>query len=105
MHLLPSVAIQPNLEWKTWHKQLLGSLPLVITLPDTMHTMHIMHTMHTMHAMHSILPHCHKYKRNIFSRKDPPTPSFSRVWSSTLFFAFANAYNDAKSIQFIRPIL
>ncbi len=33
MHLLPGVAIQPNLELKTWHKQLLGSLPLVITLP------------------------------------------------------------------------
>jgi len=34
MHLLPSVAIQPNLELKTWPKQLLGSLPLVITLHD-----------------------------------------------------------------------
>ncbi len=34
MHLLPSVAIQPNLELKTRAKQLLGSLPLVITLPD-----------------------------------------------------------------------
>jgi len=33
MHLLPSVAIQPNLELKTWPKQLLGSLPLVIVLP------------------------------------------------------------------------
>jgi len=33
MHLLPSVAIQPNLELKTQPKQLLGSLPLVITLP------------------------------------------------------------------------
>ncbi len=33
MHLLPSVAIQPNLELKTWAKQLLGSLPLVIALP------------------------------------------------------------------------
>jgi hypothetical protein len=32
MHLLPSVALQPNLELKTWPKQLLGSLPLVITL-------------------------------------------------------------------------
>ena len=34
MHLLPSVAIQPNLELKTWPKQLLGSLPLVIVLPE-----------------------------------------------------------------------
>ncbi len=34
MHLLPSVAIQPNLELKTRPKQLLGSLPLVIALPD-----------------------------------------------------------------------
>ena len=34
MHLLPSVAIQPNLELKTRSKQLLGSLPLVIALPD-----------------------------------------------------------------------
>jgi hypothetical protein len=34
MHLLPSVAIQPNLELKTRPKQLLGSLPLVIVLPD-----------------------------------------------------------------------
>ncbi len=33
MHLLPGVAIQPNLELKTRPKQLLGSLPLVIALP------------------------------------------------------------------------
>jgi hypothetical protein len=32
MHLLPGVAIQPNLELKTCAKQLLGSLPLVIAL-------------------------------------------------------------------------
>jgi hypothetical protein len=32
MHLLPSVAIRPNLELKTQPKQLLGSLPLVIAL-------------------------------------------------------------------------
>jgi hypothetical protein len=34
MHLLSSVSIQPNLELKTRPKQLLGSLPLVIALPD-----------------------------------------------------------------------
>jgi hypothetical protein len=34
MHLQPSVAKQPNLELKTQPKQLLGSLPLVIALPD-----------------------------------------------------------------------
>jgi hypothetical protein len=33
MHLLPSVAIQPNLELKTRPKQLIGFLPLVIALP------------------------------------------------------------------------
>ena len=33
MHLWPGVAKQPNLELKTWPKQLLGSLPLVIALP------------------------------------------------------------------------
>jgi hypothetical protein len=33
MHLLPSAAMQPNLELKTQPKQLLGSLPLVIALP------------------------------------------------------------------------
>jgi hypothetical protein len=33
MHLLPGVAIQPNLELKTRLKQLLGSLLLVIALP------------------------------------------------------------------------
>jgi len=33
MHLLPSVEIQPNLDLKTWPKQLLGSLLLVIELP------------------------------------------------------------------------
>ncbi len=36
MHLLPSVAIQPNLELKTLKtrpKQFVGSLPLVIALP------------------------------------------------------------------------
>jgi hypothetical protein len=38
MHLLPSVAIQPNLEMKTQPKQLLGSLPLVIALPVSPHT-------------------------------------------------------------------
>ncbi len=32
MHLLPGVAIQPNLELKTRPKQLLGSLPLAIAL-------------------------------------------------------------------------
>ncbi len=32
-YLLPSVAIQPNLELKTRTKQLLDSLPLVIALP------------------------------------------------------------------------
>ncbi len=36
IHLRPSVAaIQPNLELKTWPKQLLGSLRLVIALPGT----------------------------------------------------------------------
>jgi hypothetical protein len=34
MHLLPSVAIQPILELKTWPKQLLGSLPSVFALPN-----------------------------------------------------------------------
>jgi len=33
MHLLPSVAIQPNLELKTRLKLLLGSLLLVIAFP------------------------------------------------------------------------
>jgi hypothetical protein len=33
MHLRPGVAKQPNLELKTWPKQLLGSHPLVIALP------------------------------------------------------------------------
>ncbi len=33
MHFLPSIAIQPNLELKTWPKQLIGYLPLVIALP------------------------------------------------------------------------
>jgi hypothetical protein len=37
MHLRPSVAKQPNLEFKTRPKQLLGSLPLVIVLPGGMH--------------------------------------------------------------------
>jgi hypothetical protein len=34
LHLLPGVAKQPNLELKTQPKQLLGSLPLVIALPE-----------------------------------------------------------------------
>jgi hypothetical protein len=34
MHLLPSVAIQPNLELKTWPEPVLGSLPLAFALPD-----------------------------------------------------------------------
>ncbi len=34
LHLQPGVAKQPNLELKTRPKQLLGSLPLVIALPD-----------------------------------------------------------------------
>ncbi len=33
MHLLRSIAISPYLELKTHSKQLLGSLPLDITLP------------------------------------------------------------------------
>jgi len=33
MHLQTSVAIQTNLNLKTWPKQLLGYLPLVIALP------------------------------------------------------------------------
>jgi hypothetical protein len=33
MHLLASVAMQPNLEFKTQPKQPLGSLPFVIALP------------------------------------------------------------------------
>jgi hypothetical protein len=35
MHLRPGVAKQPNLKLKTRPKQLLGSLPLVIALPET----------------------------------------------------------------------
>ncbi len=34
MHLLPSVAIQPNLELKTRPKLVLGSLPLAFALPE-----------------------------------------------------------------------
>jgi hypothetical protein len=34
MHLLHSIAIQPNLELNTQPKQFLGSLQLDITLPD-----------------------------------------------------------------------
>jgi hypothetical protein len=41
MHLLPSVAIRPNLELKTRPKQLLGSLPLVIGLPAGVHQIHL----------------------------------------------------------------
>jgi hypothetical protein len=37
MHLLPGVAIQPNLELKTRPKQLLGSVLLVIALPGGSH--------------------------------------------------------------------
>ena len=33
MHLLPGVAIQPNLELKTWPKPVLGSLLLAFALP------------------------------------------------------------------------
>ncbi len=33
LHLLPGVAVQPNLELKTQPKQLLRSLPLDIVLP------------------------------------------------------------------------
>ncbi len=33
MHLLPGLAIQPNVELKTQPKQLLSFLPLVIALP------------------------------------------------------------------------
>jgi hypothetical protein len=33
LHLLPGVAIQPNLELKTRPKPVLGSLPLAFALP------------------------------------------------------------------------
>ncbi len=38
MHLLHSIAIGPNLELKNWAKQLLGSLPLDIALPNEMYS-------------------------------------------------------------------
>jgi hypothetical protein len=44
MHLLPGVAIQPNLELKTRPKQLQGSLLLVIALPDYGKTIFIIQT-------------------------------------------------------------
>jgi hypothetical protein len=37
MHLLPGVAIQPNLELKTQPKLVLGSLPLAFALPTLPH--------------------------------------------------------------------
>ncbi len=37
MHLLPGVAIQPNLELKTRPKPVLGSLPLAFALPERAH--------------------------------------------------------------------
>jgi hypothetical protein len=37
MHLLCSIAIQPNLELKTQPKQLLGYLPLIIALAAQMY--------------------------------------------------------------------
>jgi hypothetical protein len=37
MHSRPGVAKQPSVELKTWPKQLLGSLPLVIALPVQMY--------------------------------------------------------------------
>ncbi len=37
MHLLPGVAIQPNLELKTQPKLVLGSLPLAFALPVRVH--------------------------------------------------------------------
>jgi hypothetical protein len=39
MHLLHSIAIGPNLELKNWAKQLLGSLPLDIALPNEMYSL------------------------------------------------------------------
>jgi hypothetical protein len=44
MHLLPAVAIKPNLELKTQPKQLLGSLPLVIVLPALAYWTHSLKT-------------------------------------------------------------
>ncbi len=38
MHLLPGVAIQPNLELKTRPKPVLGSLPLAFALPEPCHS-------------------------------------------------------------------
>jgi hypothetical protein len=40
MHLLHSVAMWPNLELKTQPKQLLGSLPLDISLPAAINSWH-----------------------------------------------------------------
>jgi hypothetical protein len=43
MHLLPGVAIQPNLELKTRPKQVLGSLPLAFALPGlTLKGLHLL---------------------------------------------------------------
>jgi hypothetical protein len=43
MHLRTGVAIQPNLELKTWPKQPLGSLPLVMALPAAINRMRLIH--------------------------------------------------------------
>jgi hypothetical protein len=40
LHLLPGVAIQPNLELKTQPKPVLGSLPLAFALPGLYHPLY-----------------------------------------------------------------
>ncbi len=59
MHLLPSVAIQPNLELKTLFKQLLGSLPLVIELPLTELTRQTRRAVHAIEQSIFNLGHAH----------------------------------------------
>ncbi len=46
MHLLSNVTIRPNLELKTRPKQLLGSLPLNIALPDIIDEFYYFHEFH-----------------------------------------------------------
>jgi hypothetical protein len=72
----PGVAKQPNLELKTWPKQLLGSLPLVIALPGKLNMVLMLYYKKISSWVIDIkavkAPYCHLYYEtidNCFSHK------------------------------------
>ncbi len=88
MHLLPGVAIQPNLELKTRPKQLLGSLPLVIALPDL--TLDL-------DSMRRVLYHCAASTSLVI--KDYPNLKLESRFSNIFLFALSSIFSPKSNVS------